>query len=452
MSSASRPIRKKNHISDEYSENRVALVIGNGAYNESPLRNPVNDAKAMAEVLKEVNFDVNLLTDVTRRQMRDAIRKFGENLQKGGVGLFYFAGHGVQVNGKNYLIPVSAEIHDEDEVEDEAVNVGSVLRKMDRAKNRVNILILDACRSNPYERSFRSMNRGLAMIDAPRGTLIEYSTAPGMVADDGTESNSPYTGELLNHIPLEGLEVERVFKGVRAAVIEKTQGRQVPWEASSLVGDFYFRPPVTVVPPEPEPAQLPVETPPAPVRPKPKTASPKPETNAPAKAVIRLRSTPVNELSSDAVKEMLQEKGFYHSQWNKNGKGIRHQYAAKTINNDKVVIDEATGLMWQQSGSNEFMTYDKVLTYIDQLNRDKFAGFDDWRLPTLEEAMSLMEPEEKDNNLYIDPVFHANQRWILTSDQNRASVAWFVGFAFGLCGFYDVGGIYVRAVRFGQSS
>ena len=447
MNSASRPIRKKSRIPDEYAENRIALVIGNGAYNESPLRNPVNDAKAMADVLKAVDFAVNLLTDANRKQIRAAIRKFGEHLQKSGVGLFYFAGHGVQVNGKNYLIPVSAEIHDEDEVEDEAVNVGSVLRKMDKAKNRVNILILDACRSNPYERSFRSMNRGLAMIDAPRGTLIEYSTSPGMVADDGTEANSPYTGELLNHIPLEGVEVERVFKGVRGAVIEKTGGRQVPWEASSLVGDFYFRPPVIVVPPEPEPAQPRIETPPAPVRPKSTTASPKPETNA----VIRLRSTPISELSPDAVKEMLQEKGFYDRDWNKDGKGIHHKYVAKTINHDNVVIDEATGLMWQQSGSSRYMTYDKLKAYIDQLNRNKFAGFDDWRLPTLEEAMSLIEPEKKGNELYIDPVFDANQQWIWTSDQLRASVAWIVYFIVGLCLDFAISDS-VRAVRVGQLS
>lgn len=420
-SRTTRPIRKKSKLSNAYSEKRVALVIGNGAYNESPLRNPVNDAKAMTKVLTEVDFEVKLLTDATRKQMKNAIHKFGNKLHQGGVGLFYFAGHGVQVNGKNYLIPVGAEIYDEYDVEEEAVNVGIVLGRMDKAKNRVNILILDACRSNPYQRSFRSVNRGLAMIDAPRGTLIEYSTAPGMIADDGTEANSPYTEELLNYILLENVEVVSVFRQVRGKVIKKTKGRQIPWEISSFVGDFFFRPTIFA--------------------------------KSPLKPKFSFRSTPIGNLYGVGVEEILLKNSFYESSWNKDGKGILSEYTNKTINNDIVIGDATTGLIWQKSGSSKTMPYNLVNTFIDQLNQDQFAGFSDWRLPTLEEVLSLMEPERKGNNLFIDPVFDSSQKWIWTADRLNRSEIWSVNFYYGVI-YHSFANheLYVRAVRSIHSS
>ncbi len=225
---------------DARPERRLALVIGNAAYPTSPLRNPTNDARALAGALKALGFEVTAHENLGQREMRRAILDFGTRLREGGVGLFYFAGHGLQVNGRNYLVPVDAAINSEAEVEVESVDVASVLARMETARNRVNLVILDACRDNPFARSFRSAARGLAAIDAPSGTLIAYATAPGRVARDGEGANGLYTGELLKTLQAPGLRVEEVFKRVRQSVLERSAGDQVPWESSSLVGDFLF--------------------------------------------------------------------------------------------------------------------------------------------------------------------------------------------------------------------
>jgi hypothetical protein len=222
------------------SEQRVALVIGNSAYEVSPLKNPVNDARDVAQTLTALGFQVIHKDNLNQVEMKRVIRDFGEKIKNGGVGLFYFAGHGVQVNGANYLIPVGAVIEKQQEVEYEAVDVGFVLAQMENAKTRMNIVILDACRNNPFARSFRSESNGLASINAPSGTLIAYATAPGSVASDGDGKNGLFTQELLFNMRTIGLGVEDVFKRARSSVREKTQGKQTPWESSSLVGDFYF--------------------------------------------------------------------------------------------------------------------------------------------------------------------------------------------------------------------
>lgn len=226
-------------------EQRIALVIGNGAYKYDPLANPTNDAKDMAATLRTLGFDVMHLENVSKTEMKRSIRNFGEKIQKGGVGLFYFAGHGIQVNGKNFLIPVGATINHEYEVEDESVDLDFLLGQIMHAQNRLNIVILDACRNNPFARSFRSTSRGLANVNAPRVNnspeiLIAYATAPGDIASDGDGRNSPYTEELLKYIKEANLKIEEVFKRVRSAVLNKTAGKQTPWESVSIVGDFYF--------------------------------------------------------------------------------------------------------------------------------------------------------------------------------------------------------------------
>jgi uncharacterized caspase-like protein len=172
--------------------------------------------------------------------MKEAIRAFGKRLQKGGVGLFYFAGHGMQMKGRNYLIPVDAKIESASDVEYEAVDAGRVLGKMEDAGNTLNIVILDACRDNPFARGFRSSTQGLARMDAPTGSLIAYSTSPGNVAADGEGRNGIYTKYLLHHMVVPDLTIEQVFKRVRNSVINETRNKQVPWESTSLRGDFYF--------------------------------------------------------------------------------------------------------------------------------------------------------------------------------------------------------------------
>lgn len=224
---------------------RIALVIGNGAYtNAPPLKNPPNDARDMAVTLKSLGFEVASGINADQREMKRLIREFGQKLKAGGSGLFYYAGHGVQSKGRNYLIPVDAEIQSEAEVEDSGVDVSLVLNFMDDAQNGLNIVILDACRNNPFARSFRSASSGLAQVDAPTGTLIAYATAPGRVASDGPEKNGLYTSELLKQMRVPGLSATEMFMRVRAEVIKQTSSKQVPWEASSLVGTFYFTAPL----------------------------------------------------------------------------------------------------------------------------------------------------------------------------------------------------------------
>ncbi len=221
-------------------ERRIALVIGNSDYKSSPLRNPVNDVDDIAMKLNRLGFQVTKGKNMTRKEMRKVIRQFGNDLKKGGVGLFYYSGHGMQVKGKNYLIPVGVDIQLEDEVEDEAIDAGLVMRKMESAGNTMNMVFLDACRDNPFARSFRSASKGLAQMDAPSGSLIVYATAPGSVAEDGIGRNGTFSKNLLLHLNTPGLEIGHLLRKVRVSVEKETGGRQVPWESSSLKGSFYF--------------------------------------------------------------------------------------------------------------------------------------------------------------------------------------------------------------------
>ncbi len=230
-------------------ERRVALVIGNSEYTGTTrLPNPKNDAELIAQSLRTVGFQVNLVIDADQKTMKRAMLDFGRDLRENATtGLFYYAGHGVQVRGRNYLIPVDAAISAEDEIDLEGIDVNDFLRVMNRSKSRVNIVVLDACRNNPFARSFRSTGGnagdGLAPVQAPKGTYIAYATAPRQVALDGENAaNSPYTAALIQAILEPGLSLERVFKRTRAKVLETTDDQQVPWETSSITGEFFFKP------------------------------------------------------------------------------------------------------------------------------------------------------------------------------------------------------------------
>jgi formylglycine-generating enzyme required for sulfatase activity len=227
-------------LSAQETERRTALLIGNADYENAPLQNPANDALDMAEALRELGFMVTVKLNCSAREMTEAIREFGNKLVSGGVGLFYYAGHGIQVDGRNYLIPVDADIRAEDEIKYFAVDAGLVLSKMESAGNQTNIVILDACRDNPFKRSFRSESRGLAVVEAPRGSLVVYATAPGSVAAEGRGRNGIFTGALLEHIKTPGLEVREMLTRVRRDVMEASGGEQTAWDSSSLTGSFYF--------------------------------------------------------------------------------------------------------------------------------------------------------------------------------------------------------------------
>ena len=219
---------------------RVALVIGNSKYALKPLRNPENDAYDMASTLEELGFQTILALNANQKQMLQSINKFSQRLGKEDVGLFFFAGHGMQLSGTNYLIPVGAKIKSGTNVQRSAVSVDLVLEAMERAGNPLNIIILDACRDNPFLRSYSPVNSGLAGMNAPSGSLICYATAPGSVASDGSGRNGVFTHCLLRHMKTTDMELSRMMKKVRMDVRKTTSGTQTPWEASSLTGDFYF--------------------------------------------------------------------------------------------------------------------------------------------------------------------------------------------------------------------
>jgi formylglycine-generating enzyme required for sulfatase activity len=239
------------------AQKRIALVIGNAAYQGAPaLRNPVNDAKAMSDFLNGLGFEVIEVTDATQKEMNRAITAFGSKLNTETAALFFYAGHGMQVRGKNYIIPVDAQIEAEAAVATEAVSVDAVLEQLNASP--VSIVILDACRNNPFERSFRKMGGGLAQMDAPKGSFIAYATAPGKTAADGDGKHGLFTQELLKQINVSGLTLESVFKRVRSNVATKSGDAQMPWDSSSMTGEFFFKP-AQVTSLEPVPIPMPAQ-------------------------------------------------------------------------------------------------------------------------------------------------------------------------------------------------
>ena len=234
---------------------RTALVIGNGAYSYGVLANAVSDATDTAAALRDVGFEVTLLTDADQRAMDEAVGAFADSLRgKGGVGLFYFSGHGVQVEGENYALPIGEELTHERDVKYKAVNIGQVIEAIGAAKNSLNIVVIDACRNNPLQSSDRSATRGLARVDGGPGLFISFSTSPGAVALDGDGRNSPFTAHLVRAIRIPGLSLEQAFKATLKGTYTQTGGEQTPWISSTFFGDFVFNPsgaPEKSEPPQP---------------------------------------------------------------------------------------------------------------------------------------------------------------------------------------------------------
>lgn len=226
------------------AEERLALVIGNSAYGTvSPLDNPSHDATLIGGTLEKLGFKVTMLIDSTQIDMKRGISQFGRDLRKAGTdatGLFYYAGHGVQSFGTNYLLPVDVSLSDAADLDLVAIEAQSVLRQMFSARNKTNIVILDACRNNPFADIPEFNDNGLAEMHAPTGTFLAYATAPGGVALDGLDGNSPFTEAVARQITTPGLPIEQMFKKVRVDVLEKSNGRQTPWDSSSLTSDFMF--------------------------------------------------------------------------------------------------------------------------------------------------------------------------------------------------------------------
>lgn len=234
---------------------KSALVIGNGAYKTAPLRNPVIDARAVSAALSGLGFAVDLKTDTTRRELIESLRQFALAADRSAVRVVFYAGHGVQAKGRNYLLPVDAEPTSESEIPETGADAAEFIDRLGEVKQGINIVILDACRVNPFtggvivgpdgrRLKFRGLTpSGLARLEAPVGTLVAFSTSPGGVALDGPRGeHSIYAKHLLQHLATPGLAIEYLFKRVRIEVAEETGRVQVPWESSSLTADFCFRP------------------------------------------------------------------------------------------------------------------------------------------------------------------------------------------------------------------
>ena len=220
---------------------KIALVMGNSTYKESPLHTPVNDAKDMTNTLRKLGFTVITRTNVNQRKMEEAIQEFIRQIQQGHIGLFYFSGHGIQIEGENYLIPVNEYIRSENEIRYKTIQVTSLLEQMEASGNRNNIVILEACRREPFT-TFRTRTRGLASMNIPRRTLLAYVTAPNSATWDGTGRNSTYTKHLLHAIQQKGFFIEQTLKNVLIAVEDETHGQQTPSISSSLRENFSLNP------------------------------------------------------------------------------------------------------------------------------------------------------------------------------------------------------------------
>jgi len=225
----------------DQSTQKLALVIGNASYKSSPLKNPVNDARSMSAKLKDLGFDVIEYENLQQKQLGKVLRDFRTQLHPGAVALFFYAGHGLQLKGVNYLPAVDAEIESEEDIPLQSLDMNKVFDVMAESQTRLNLVFLDACRNNPYTRSFRSTAGGLAKVDAPSGTMISFAPRPGSVARDGDGKNGLYTQNLLVAMDTPNLPVEQMIKRVVTGVKLASNGQQEPWIEGSIEGDFYFR-------------------------------------------------------------------------------------------------------------------------------------------------------------------------------------------------------------------
>ena len=218
-------------------------MIGNSNYQTAPkLANPGNDAQSVAQLLNSAGFEVTQATDLSRSEMVRAVQDFSDKIATrgpGAVAMIYYAGHGVQLAGENYLLPVDAKISSPSDLDGNSLRLVDVMGTLESIPSRMRIVVLDACRNNPFP-EINDAGRGLAIVDAPRGSIVGYSTAPGMEAQDGDGNHSPYTSAFLNVAREPNLPIEQLFKRVRLEVNDRTDGRQTPWESSSLTSDFYF--------------------------------------------------------------------------------------------------------------------------------------------------------------------------------------------------------------------
>jgi hypothetical protein len=356
------------------NQNRVALVIGNGAYSDAPLRNPVNDARLMGTILQKADFSVTILENARKNEMVNAIRNFGRSLKNSDAALFYFSGHGSQYKGLNWLMPIGAKVQLESDIEFEGLNAERVLAEMEGGlSKRVNIVIFDACRTNRTFRSFRSYNRGFTFPKVqPEGSIVAFSTAPGTVAYDGDGRYSPYVTELSKHMLTPDLKIEDLFKRVRIGVKNRTSRKpspQIPWENSALMGDFYF-----------------VSS----------GGEQTPQTSY-SKINADVQMWKMIESSQNSTEFEYFLESFPNSQFvplariklKRLKEPKKTEQIAEKKEQDDWIEDPSTGLKWENVSFGKKMTYKKSSEYCKSLNG--LAGWNGWWTPSPSQVQSLWE-------------------------------------------------------------
>ena len=403
-------------------QERLALLIGNSHYKHGgSLDNPVNDVRAIKKALEGLGFTVMKYEDCSQKTMKRAMDKFGRKLKGKDVGLFFYAGHGVQVRGNNYLLPVDAKLDTANDAEYDCVRADRVLAKMEGAGSRTNIVILDACRDNPFTRSWRrgTEGSGLAFMNAPSGSLIAYSTAPGKTALDGRGKNSPYTSALLKHIGTPNITVLEMFQGVRSTVMEKSGYKQTPWESTSLRGNFYFTTRGTDDRFSQEQARLEWE------RREFEQAKLEFEKkrNDSQKQKFEVASVPSKPSYSrpSSTSNAIKRDGIYLA------------YA------NGIVKDTETGLEWK-AGPDRNTDWNEARTWVKSLNLDGGG----WRMPTMDELEWLYKKRKGDRNM--TPLLKTTGWWVWSGETEGSAGARYFNFDIGDRSWrYRVSYLYLRA-------
>ena len=378
-------------------EQRLALLIGNSHYTHGgSLPNPVNDVRAIKKALEGLGFTVMKYEDCSQKTMKRSMDKFGQNLKDKDVGLFFYAGHGVQVNGHNYLLPVDAKLDSANDAEYDCVRADRVLGKMESAGSRTNIVILDACRDNPFERSWRrgSQGSGLAFMNAPSGSLIAYSTAPGKTALDGRDDNSPYTSALLQHITTPNITIIEMFQGVRSTVMNSSGNKQIPWESTSLRGNFYFTKQGTDNRFKEEQARLEQERREF-EQAKAEFERRQTESQNQRIEVASVPSKPSSSRPTSSTPNVINRDGIYVAYANGN------------------VKDTRTGLEWKV-GPDKNTNWNEARSWVQSLGGD-------WRMPTTDELNTLYEKRKGDRNM--THLLKTTGWWVWSGDTRGSSKA-----------------------------
>jgi len=371
------------YIKKYKNEKKIALIIGNNDYQHfSKLKNSKNDASDMRYTLSNLGFEVLYLENGTLRDMKKIVKKFGYKLKHSGVGFFYYAGHGLEVEGKNYLIPTNAKIDDKEDVEFESLAVNRIIKKMEYSKNRLNIVVLDACRNDPFS---RGGGGGLAPINNAKGMYIAFATAPGEVASDGSERNGLFTKYLIENIQKSNITLNEVFKKTRQSVYERSNAKQMPWTSSSIIGDFYFK--------------------------------------VDGNVNYQQKNDNTNELLLKRLADLEKKLNIQKEQNNKN-----------------IWIDHDTGLIWQDEPYtykekeaykfNDYygQNYGKVLDWKKAKRYCKnliLSGYSDWYLPTKDQLKDLYKKKDRLKNVVSD------YYWSSSSYTSNSNYAWDIYFKNG---------------------